>query len=766
LQEIALTALDAAGTAALAARQLGQALSPALAVRLFTQTEGVPFFVEAIAVALRTSQRLHLGPSGLELVRPEDLPLPESVRDAVLLRLDSLSTRGQEALEIAAVAGLQVNLALAAELAGSDEGLGEALAAGLLLEVGPGQASFRHALIREAVYSEIAWSRRRGLHRQMAERLEANAGRAPVPELAEHWLAAHELRRGRLALLALAEAWCGVHAYRDASFAIRRAMEVWPGDEDELLRLEVLDRLGMCAQMSGDLTEATRAWRQAAEGRREAGDQPRLADAQRRLASLYELQNQWEPAMAARQQAAEAFDRSQMPGEAAAERLSIAEHLSLAAHYDAAVEEATRAVEGAVRAERVDLQASGLAAKGKALANLGQYEAGRQIVQAALSLALAHNLIGPASQAYYSLADVLEKSGDYAGSRDTFQTSIEFCQTVGQSVMEQICLACLGVVQREMGEWERARRLCQEVLAAPDAQHVARLVAQSMIGSIMGWRGQARRARSLLLPIPDEARRLEKASLEIDSTFALACVEELLGNQAAAVARYRAILQLAEQREERHYVVPALRWGATFFASLNAPEETRACARALAAIASVTGKPEAMAALAHALGEAALLEGDSRLAVSQFSQALDALGDAELPFDRAQILFRTGAALRAAGERQAAVERLVSAYHTARKLRAHPLARQAAQALADLGEPIERRAGRRAASQLTQAGLSARELEVLRHIRLGQTNRDIAQSLFLSPRTVDMHVRNLLAKLDVRSRAEAVGRASELGLLA
>jgi DNA-binding CsgD family transcriptional regulator len=83
-----------------------------------------------------------------------------------------------------------------------------------------------------------------------------------------------------------------------------------------------------------------------------------------------------------------------------------------------------------------------------------------------------------------------------------------------------------------------------------------------------------------------------------------------------------------------------------------------------------------------------------------------------------------------------------------------------------LGESVAERLGVRAEADADGAGLSRREREVLRLVAVGHTNREIAHSLFLSSRTVDMHVRNILRKLDCRSRVEAAGRARELGLVA
>ena len=165
------------------------------------------------------------------------------------------------------------------------------------------------------------------------------------------------------------------------------------------------------------------------------------------------------------------------------------------------------------------------------------------------------------------------------------------------------------------------------------------------------------------------------------------------------------------------------------------------------------------------LGEVALVEGEPASASEQFGQALERLAEIEAPFERALTQARAGTALIAAGERDLGVERLTGAYRTFRKLGARPFANRTAADLEAAGEQVDKRLGRQAARELEHGGLTRRELEILRLVAVGRTNREIANQLFLSRRTVDMHVRNMLAKLGCRSRTEATTRAHELGLL-
>jgi DNA-binding CsgD family transcriptional regulator/tetratricopeptide (TPR) repeat protein len=763
LHEIVLDPLDEAATIALATHLLGLTPDPLLAATLIERSEGLPLFVEELAGALAVSVRLQLSHASIELASGAQLPIPDTLRDALLLRLDGLPDAAACLLELAAVAGREVDLLVVEELAGTLDGLDALLERGVLAEVEPGRAAFRHALTREAIYTNIPWTRRRALHRQVAAHLERES--APPQAIAAHWLQAKEPMLARAALLLVAKEACAIHAYRDAVAAAQRALELCPDDLDAAQRLGLLDQLGHCAQLCGMLAEAARAWREAAAGWRQLGNLRASADTERQLANVCELQGHWEGALAAREAAAEAFAASDLPAEAAVERLSAAAHLRSAAHFHSALDLLATAAAEAVSAERSDLQARIMGLEGNVRARMGQADAGLALVRRALTLALEQNQAGAAAEIYQRLADSLEHAGDYAGAEDTYVTAFSFCQTNALRTTGQLCIACLTVVLRQIGEWERAMTLCRDVLVSEHSSLHARAVANGMLGALHGLRGHPRLAQPLLVEAATLARRIELAAMELFAAWGLAQVAELTGVNATAVAQCHVILRRSEQIEECHYAVPALRWAATFFALEQRAADVRACANALARIASASGQSEALSALAHALGECALLDGDARQAVQQFDRALDLLRDLTVPYCRAVTQWRAGVAYIAADQGDAGALHLTSAYRTARKLGARPLAMRIAQSLQGLGETGSAHMGRRDVARLRSGNLTRRQREILQLVAQGQTSVEIARQLVLSPRTVEMHVGNILAALDSRSRAEAVRHAGELGLL-
>jgi DNA-binding CsgD family transcriptional regulator len=387
-------------------------------------------------------------------------------------------------------------------------------------------------------------------------------------------------------------------------------------------------------------------------------------------------------------------------------------------------------------------------------------------VRQALSLSLEHGAVGAAAELYQRLADSLEHGGTYDAARTAYLEGAAYCRTQSIEPSAQLCLACMTVVLWQTGEWSAAEQSCREVLASGEATHHARAVAEGVLGLVSAARGRPVRARPHLEACLALARRIELTAMELISTWGLAVVERLEGDADAAVERCRDLLARWDRTEERHYVISPLRWTSTLFADLGDLAGVRACAEALSRVAATTGQPEAIAALGLALGEAARLEGAREAAADHLARSLHAISGRNLPLERAEIGRRAGLALVAAGRRADGVDALVVAARTARRLGAAPLADIIGEDLADLGESVERRLGRREAARRADGGLTRRELEIVRLVARGLTSREIGEALFISARTVEMHVGSALTKLDCRTRAEAAQRVASLGLLA
>ncbi len=271
LEELTLEPLTLEQTGEMLTAMLGAALDPALVRAVHDRTMGVPFFVEELARALGVNGVLSKGSRGLSLATGDEVPLPDTVRDAVLLGITDLSDDARTAADTAAVAGERFEIELVARVCG-DAAVAELLEHGLVEEAGAGWGCFNHALSRESVYSDIPWLRRRRLHNQIAELMEERG--APASLLATQWIAAREPVKARAALMQAASEFEAAFAYRDAAEAGREALDLWDEAPDDGRRIEALERYARCSELAGDVSEAVRAWRELTDVLERAGDGP------------------------------------------------------------------------------------------------------------------------------------------------------------------------------------------------------------------------------------------------------------------------------------------------------------------------------------------------------------------------------------------------------------------------------------------------------------------------------------------------------------
>jgi DNA-binding NarL/FixJ family response regulator len=165
---------------------------------------------------------------------------------------------------------------------------------------------------------------------------------------------------------------------------------------------------------------------------------------------------------------------------------------------------------------------------------------------------------------------------------------------------------------------------------------------------------------------------------------------------------------------------------------------------------------------------AELLRAEGRDRPEDWAEIVAAFETLERPYDLAKVRSRLAEALLAGDEdqRERATELLRLAHAVAEHLRARPLA-DAVALLAQRARLTLTRTARQPhvpADPAGSFGLTSRERDVLRLVSAGRTNRQIAEELFISPKTASVHVSNILAKLGVSGRGEAAAVAHRLGL--
>jgi ATP/maltotriose-dependent transcriptional regulator MalT len=338
---------------------------------------------------------------------------------------------------------------------------------------------------------------------------------------------------------------------------------------------------------------------------------------------------------------------------------------------------------------------------------------------------------------------------------DVYCTAIEGCQEIGEfgrvgewtSALHRWCLAHPGLVtfsgqcsvhrgqlMQVHGAWPEA---LEEFASAIERYRLADSVAA--VGLAECERGDVLRQRGEF----DAAESAYQRSSEhgYDPQPGLALLWLARGQIQSAVAAVRRLVDDVSDPVAQCRLLPG---AVDVLLAAGALDEARDVAARLDAVAGYVGTETLHAFAAFASGAVELAAGDAAGALPYLRKARQLWARAQRPYEGARVRFLTARALTAVGDQESAHRELEAACATFRELSATPAAETAERLLRPAGHP---------------AGLTDREVEVLRLVASGRSNMQIADQLVLSEKTVARHLSNIFTKLDVGSRTAAAAYA-------
>ncbi len=775
---------------------LGRRPERTLVERIHTRSGGNPFFAEELLAG-----ELEAAGSGG--------PLPASLREILVGRIAALSDPARQVLRVAAVAGPASDDALLGSVTGIpptelDDVLREVIARHIVtIDERTGAIRFRHALLAEAAAADLLPGERRRLHEAVArwltdpDRLAAGAPPPTAADLALHWSAADVPAEALDASVRAARDAMRVHAYADALRQLERALSSWPRVPDAAERIgkdhvELLRDAADAADIAGERERAVALGTQALAELDETVDPVRAGLVHSRIGYYRWLLGEHQVMVEEQRRAVElvpsdppTVDRARVVG-------GLASALMPTGHYResrALAEEAlatlaaTGSHEGEARLRNilgVDLVGLGEVEAGLASLRRG-VEIGREVGPAEAALAATHNL------AFFLLqTDHLEEGLTVA------LDGLEAARKIGMHLRYgQGLRASSGDILFRLGRWEEAERITAEGLEHDDADYSGSLYLRATRVMLLAARGDRPRLSEELVALNEAATgdldpdvrayvlqaSAEAALLEDRTLDALRDIDD-------ALAEY-------EGSDETLLVAPLLVVGMQAAANLadngrafrddGRVDEARAAGvRLLARAADLESGPPGTstaslrAALATTAAEASRLEGPSD--PDRWTTAAEAWDAVPMPYPAAVARARAGEAhLLARGPRDIAAGLLRDAHAAATSLGAEPLRTSieaiAGRARVDLGgkpvasvvDDLEATTVIAQRSPAEILGLSGREWEVLELVAAGRSNGEIAETLFISPKTASVHVTHILDKLGVNSRIEAATIAIRIG---
>lgn len=730
-------ALSADGCARLVTATLGGCPSAAFMDACVELTGGNPLLLHGLLTALAAE-----GVTGTDADVPHLRRLtPDTISRHVLLRLAGMPAAVLSVARAIAVLGTSATTARAARLAGVDGEAG-AEAAGVLmaehLVEGERDLRFLHPLVRSAVYQDLASPVRQQWHKRAA-RLLASEG-APSAEVTVHLLtAAAEGDPWVAGLLRQAAADARNRGAPEvAAQCLERALAEPPSASD---RGDVLYELGTSQTFHAPATavehltaalELASAW-------------PRRGEIALALGEALALCGRFADAVRTVQQAlAEAGDDMTVA--------SLQAVLLNIARWDLSTRTVTRPLLAELLAradagEALDPQLHANLAIELTVAGAEREGALRHAREAVRATSRLMSLTSTALPEAVLVMDLADASGE---ARAGVQEWLELARQRGRPLAAAIAASIAAHIAARDGDIRQALAFGQQALEADDTL-VAVLSSAFMVPAVIDA-GDTARARALLA----ERGLLEGELFPVFpfnvAQYARGCLHAASGDHEAAVTE---LLKVGAMATQWGIVNPAaIGWRSAAAVSHSALGDRQAGRRLAEEEISLARRWGATREIGVALRAAGLVEGGSR-GVELLTDAVGVLRRSSARLELARALLDLGAAHRRAGGRAAARDLLRESLGLAHALGGQAVAERAREELVAAGARPRRDAisGRDA--------LTPSELRVAELAAAGRTNRQIAQALFVTQRTVENHLTSAYDKLGITARPELAGALTD-----
>lgn len=537
-----------------------------------------------------------------------------------------------------------------------------------------------------------------------------------------------DLERGRLCY--------EQRAWADAFAALSRA------DEHSPLGMDDLERLVWASGLAGHDQEMLRASERLYRARCEAGQELGAARAAFwaafRLLAMRELAqaNGW-LARAQRlvERRGDCAERGYLLLPVVRQKLASA---AFAAAYDAA----STAAEIGERFADVDLLTFARHFQGLCLLRQGEHERGLALVDEAM-LAVTGGDLSPivAGVVYCSSIGTCQRIYALDRAREWTAALAAWCEAQPQlAPFGGACHVHRAQIFELSGAWGQA---VEEAVHAADRPASEREV----VADACYQQGEIHRLRGETSAAEEAYRRANRFGRDPQPGLALLRLSQ--GRAADAASAIRRVLQTTPDALDRTRLLPA---HVEISLGANELDQARAASEELGAIAARFDSQVIGALAAQAQGSVRLTEGDAKGALAPLRAAFEVWQALGAPYRVARVRVALARACRALGDRETSELELEAAREVFEELGAAP----ELESLALLRGPAETAA---------HHPLTGRELQVLRLVAAGKTNKLIARELFVSEKTIDRHVSNIFSKIDVASRAAATAYAYEHGLV-